>query len=90
MITELLKSINKQLEELNGLLKDSDYLKELENKIEIVNKSINREHQENILLKHRVEKAIEYIEQHTNRLVDYLDVFEVHDLVNILQGVDKE
>ena len=61
MITELLKSINEQLEELNSMLKDSDYLKDLENKIEIINKSINREHQENLLLKQRIDKAIEYI-----------------------------
>ena len=55
-----------------------------------VSASISKLNEENFDLQDRIDKAINYIAQHTNRLVEYLDVFEAQDLVNILQGVDKE
>lgn len=35
-------------------------------------------------------KAIEYIEEHSNNLAEYLDVYEVKELLEILKGEDNE
>ena len=45
--------------------------------------------QKNHKLQERIEKAIEYINKHTNNLVEYLDVVEVKDLLEILKGESK-
>ena len=39
--------------------------------------------------KQRIDKAIEYIDKHTNNEVEYLDIIEVKELKNILAGDDK-
>lgn len=39
-------------------------------------------------LQKRNEKAIEYINKHTNNEVEYLDTIEVKELKNILEGSD--
>ena len=61
MITNLLTKINKELEELNYQLRDNDYLNDLENKINIINESINMEHQQNIKLHSIIKEVREYI-----------------------------
>lgn len=43
-----------------------------------------------LILQERIDKTISYIEKHTNKEVEYLDIIEVKELKNILEGDDKE
>ena len=61
MITSLLTKINKELEELNYQLRDNEYLNDLEKRINIINESINIEHQQNIKLHSIIKEVREYI-----------------------------
>ena len=79
-----LEEKDKEIERLN------DYILFYEDLSRKQNKEIERLKKQSNNYAKRIIKAIEYIEKHTNRLVEYLDVFEAQDLVNILQGVDKE
>ena len=36
-----------------------------------------------------IDKAIKYIKQHSNNMAEYLDVYEVKDLLEILKGENK-
>lgn len=46
--------------------------------------------EENKDLKQRIDKTIKYIEQHSNNGVEYLDVWEVKELLEKLKGNNKE
>lgn len=46
--------------------------------------------EENKDLKQRIDETIKYIEQHSNNGVEYLDVWEVKELLEKLKGDNKE
>lgn len=48
-------------------------------------------HKENIEdLQQRTDKAIDYIEKHSNKTSEYLDVWEVKKLLEILKGSNND
>lgn len=99
MITNLLTKINKELEELNYQLRDNDYLNDLENKINIINETINMEHQQNIKLKsilkevRRIVECYERIEGHytyTDSFGKKVEKFDDTTKEELLEVLDKE
>ena len=98
MITNLLTSVNKELEELNHQLKDNDYLYDLEERIKIINESINKTHQENKELNKELERLNNIInelekwlkEEYEGTIFDYHNAIEdVLDKLQELKGSDK-
>ena len=102
MITKLLNELNEKNQELNELLSNKDYFKNLEERIEEVNKR-NESLKDEVMtmrklyfeIRDKNNKAIEYIENDDNyeegycdgRLMKYKD--DLKPLLDILKGVDK-
>lgn len=79
---DCINAINDTLEENERLNKENTILKQtMSNNSLLIN--------ENAFLKERIDKAIEYIEERKN-LNWYAEGVFVYELLNILQGVDKE
>ena len=57
----------------------------------ITNLQEENKEQRNIIVEKdgKIKKAIEYLNKHTNNEVEYLDIIEVKELKNILEGDDK-
>ena len=56
----------------------------------LLNDYITNLQQQNQQQKEVIDKAKEYIKQHSNNLAEYLDVYEAKDLLDILKGADDD
>lgn len=76
-----------ELEEENKILKIEK--QEEYNRFNLMAKFRDKALERTFIYKSRNEKANEYIKEHTNNFVEYLDVYETKELSNILEG-DKD
>ena len=84
MINKKLDNIEEEIRQINDLINDNDYFKQIEKAIDIVNKKNDELSKKNKELQDRINKTIEYIEKYKTE--DYCDGMSAKQLLDILKG----